>query len=146
MKRKFFTLSSAVLLLATSACNKTETTTVTSQTEKGSAKKVEVEYSYSEKPKLVEKLKSELNEVNGEIKRVGDKMADSTEQARAEAKPKLEALKEKAKNLDVYIDKAQNATESTWNDVKAGSQKALDEAKAGFTEARQWLSDKIAPK
>jgi hypothetical protein len=128
-------------------CAKKETTTITSQTEQGGdSKKVEVEYSYSQKDELVSKMKQQLADVNDEMKRLSDKIANSAGNAKEEAKPKLEALKEKAKNLDVYIDKAQNATESTWGDVKDGSRKALDDAKRGFNEARAWLADKIAPK
>jgi hypothetical protein len=43
------------------------------------------------------------------------------------------------------LDKAKNATESTWDDVKAGFKKAYSELKDGFNQARQWVSDKIAP-
>lgn len=135
-------------LLFAGACTKTEKTTTTSQTEQGgeSSKKVEVEYSYSQKDELVSKMKKQLADVNDELKRFSDKVANSTGSAKEEAKPKLEALKEKARNLDVYIDKAQNATEATWADVKDGSHKALDETKQAFTDARAWLAEKIAPK
>lgn len=38
-----------------------------------------------------------------------------------------------------------DATESNWESVKAGSKKAYGELKDNFNQARQWLSDKIAP-
>ena len=144
MKRILLNGLMAVAVAGLVACSKTETT---SQTEKGadSSKKVDVEFSYDKKPEFVAKLKSELSEVNNEIKNLGDKIASSSEKAKADAQPKLDQLKEKAKNLDVHIDKAQNATAETWDDVKAGSKKALEEAKAGFNEARAWISEKIAP-
>jgi peptidoglycan hydrolase CwlO-like protein len=147
MKRNVFNVALLSGALFAGACTKTETSTVTSQTEQGTgSKKVEVEYSYSQKDELVSKMKSQLADVNSEIKRLSEKVATSAGNAKDEAKPKLEALKEKAKNLDVYIDKAQNASESTWADVKDGSRKALDDAKQGFNEARAWLAEKIAPK
>jgi hypothetical protein len=43
------------------------------------------------------------------------------------------------------LDEARNATESTWGDVKAGFRKGYSELKDGFQNARQWVSDKIAP-
>jgi archaellum component FlaC len=146
MKRKFFNWMAVTSVALAAACSKTETTT--SQTERGAdtSKKIEVEYSYNDKPKLVTKLKSELADVNDEIKRMGDKIASSSDKAAEEAKPKLEQLKEKAKNLDLHIDKVQNSTEATWEDVKEGSKKALDDVKAGFNEARAWAAEKIAPK
>ena len=65
--------------------------------------------------------------------------------AQAEAKPKLQMLRDQANKLNQQLDKAKNATESTWDDVKAGSKKAYNELKDGFQQARQWVSDKIAP-
>ncbi len=40
---------------------------------------------------------------------------------------------------------AKDATESTWDHVKSGSSKAYDDLKDGFQNARQWVSEKIAP-
>lgn len=54
-------------------------------------------------------------------------------------------LREKADPLGKQLDKARNATESTWDGVKAGSKKAYDELKEGFNQSRRWVSDKIAP-
>jgi hypothetical protein len=43
------------------------------------------------------------------------------------------------------LQNVRNATESTWDSVKATSKKAFDSLKAGFQQSRQWVSDKIAP-
>jgi len=43
------------------------------------------------------------------------------------------------------LDEARNATKSTWGDVKAGFKKGYSELKDGFQQARQWVSDKVAP-
>jgi hypothetical protein len=47
--------------------------------------------------------------------------------------------------MNKQLDDARNATDSTWDSVKASSQKAWDGLKNDFTQARQWASDKIAP-
>jgi hypothetical protein len=47
--------------------------------------------------------------------------------------------------MNKQLDEAENATESTWDSVKAGSEKAYDGLKNDFQQARQWASDKIAP-
>jgi hypothetical protein len=144
MKRNLLNCLAASALIFAAACGKTETS---SQTATGSdtAKKIEIEYSYNEKPKFVARMKEELAEANSELRKLSEKIANSTEKAANDAKPKLERLKEKTQNLDAQIAKAESATESTWDDVKAGSQKALDETKETFNEARAWLSEKIAP-
>ena len=47
--------------------------------------------------------------------------------------------------LGKQLDEVKNASESTWDSVKAGSKKAYDELKDSFQQSRQWLSDKVAP-
>ena len=64
---------------------------------------------------------------------------------KAEAKPKLETLREQTARLNKQLDEAKNATESTWDSVKTTSKKAFNDLKDGFQKARQWVSDKIAP-
>jgi hypothetical protein len=54
-------------------------------------------------------------------------------------------LRDQAAQLNKQLDDAKNATESTWDSVKAGFSKAYDATKDGFNQARQWVSDKIAP-
>ena len=43
------------------------------------------------------------------------------------------------------LDRAESATESTWNDVKGGFEKSYGELKDSFEKTRQWLSEKIEP-
>ena len=69
----------------------------------------------------------------------------SSDAAKAEAKPKLQALRDQTAKLTKQLDEAKNATESTWDSVKAGFKKGYGELKDGFQAARQWVSDKIAP-
>ena len=133
---------SALAAIALVGCEKTETKSMTVATPSGS-KTVEVEYSYKEKPAFIAKLKDEAKDLNAQMKDLGDKMANSTEDAREKLRTKMDALKEKSKNLDVQIDKAQNATESTWNDVKAGAKNAFEDAKQSFRDAKNWTADKL---
>jgi hypothetical protein len=47
--------------------------------------------------------------------------------------------------LHKQLEEARNATESTRDHVKAGTKKTYDGLKDGFQQARQWVSDRIAP-
>jgi hypothetical protein len=47
--------------------------------------------------------------------------------------------------LSKQLEEGRSATESTWNDVKAGTRKTYDVLKDGFQQSRQWVSEKIAP-
>ena len=69
----------------------------------------------------------------------------STDAVKADAKPKLQALRDQVTKLNHQLDEARNASESTWDSVKADSQLALNSVKNTFQQSRQWLSDKIAP-
>jgi hypothetical protein len=103
------------------------------------------DYTFAQKTEFTEKLKSQLAEINQDLDLLAAKIEKASDAAKAEAKPKLQALREKADELGKQLDEARNATEPTWENVKANSKKAFDEFKNGFNQARQWGSDKIAP-
>ena len=103
------------------------------------------DYSYAQKTEFVAKMQSQLTEINRELDQLSAKIEKSSDAARAEAKPKLQALREKTDQLGKQLEEVKNSTESTWDSVKAGSAKAYSELKDSFQQARQWVSDKIAP-
>jgi chromosome segregation ATPase len=103
------------------------------------------DYTYAQKSAFVAKMQTELAALNRDLDQLSAKVQKSSDAAQIEAKPKLQALRDQVDKLNQQLDKAKGASESTWADVKAGSQKAYDEAKDGFQQARQWVSDKIAP-
>ena len=103
------------------------------------------DYSYAQKNEFVEKMQSQLTEINKDLDQLAAKIEKSSSAAKTEAKPKLEALRGKADQLGKRLDEVKNATESTWNDVKDGFRKGYGELKDSFQQARQWASDKIAP-
>jgi len=129
-------------------CDKEPTTT--QQIDKVQARTAEAardlkDYSYAQKAEFVEKMQSQLTEINKDLDQLAAKIEKSTAAAKVEAQPKLQALREQADKLNKQLDVAKNATESTWDSVKAGSRKAYDDLKDGFNQARQWVSEKIAP-
>jgi len=103
------------------------------------------DYTYAQKTEFVEKMQGQLAEINRDLDQLSAKIEKANDTAKAEAKPKLQALRDQADKLNQQLDKAKNATESTWDDIKAGSKKAYNELKDGFQQARQWVSEKIAP-
>ena len=84
-----------------------------------------------------------LTHINRDLDQLSAKVEKASDAAKAEAKPKLQALRDQAAKLN--LDEAKNATESAWDDAKAGTKKAYDGLKDGFQQARQWVGDKIAP-
>jgi hypothetical protein len=103
------------------------------------------DYSFAEKEAFVAKMQSQLAELNRELDQLTARLEKSSEAAKAEAKPKLQALRDQAAKLNQQLDQAKNATESSWSEVKAGFKKGVNELTNGVQKARQWLSEKIAP-
>jgi hypothetical protein len=103
------------------------------------------DYTYARKAEFVAKMKTELVATQEELDRLGAKIASSAGAAKTEAASKLEAARVKLAQTKQQLEQAENATESTWNDVK----KSFKDSYAGLNDAivltRQWLSDKVAP-
>jgi len=90
-------------------------------------------------------MQAQMAEIDRDLEQLSAKIEKSSDAAKAEAQPKLQALRNQAAKLNKQVDEAKIATESTWNDVKAGFKKGYGDFKEGFQQARQWVSDKIAP-
>jgi cytochrome c556 len=103
------------------------------------------DYAYAQKTEFVATMEKQLAELNRDLDQLATKIEKSSEAAKADAKPKLQALREQAAKLNKKLDEVRNATESTWDDIKASFKKGYGELKDGFNQARQWVSDKIAP-
>ncbi|MBI5386969.1 MAG: methyl-accepting chemotaxis protein [Verrucomicrobia bacterium] len=103
------------------------------------------DYTFAQKAAFVEKMQGQMAEINRDLDQLMARVEKSSDAAKAEAKPKLQALRDQAAKLNQQLDEAKNATESTWDSVKAGFKKGYGELKDGFNQARQWVSDKIAP-
>jgi chromosome segregation ATPase len=103
------------------------------------------DYTFGQKNEFVSKMQSQLDALKKDLEQLSAKIESSSDAVKAEAKPKLQALRDETTQLNKQLDNARNATESTWDSVKEASQKALDSLKDGFQQSRQWISDKIAP-
>jgi cytochrome c556 len=103
------------------------------------------DYAYAQKSEFVGKMQVQLDEINRDLDQLAAKIEKSSDAAKAEAKPKIQALRDQTAKLTKQLDEAKNASESTWGDVKAGFKQGYSELKDGFQQARQWVSDKIAP-
>ncbi len=138
-------LSAAVLVVG---CDKEKTTAQqldTVKTETKQAAQDMKDYTYAQKDEFVKSMQGQLTTLNQDLDKLSAKVDSSSDAIKAEAKPKLQALRDQAAKLNQQLADAQNATESTWDSVKAGTQTAYESVEKGFSDARQWVSDKIAP-
>jgi ElaB/YqjD/DUF883 family membrane-anchored ribosome-binding protein len=90
-------------------------------------------------------MKTKLDKLNADIAELAAKIDKATDQAKADAKPKLQALRDQAAKLGDMLGKAQVATAASWDAVKADFKAGFADLEVGVTDARKWLSEKIAP-
>jgi cytochrome c556 len=141
-----------ITLLAVSAfavgCNKEQTTSQqldNAVAETKQAAQDMKDYTFAQKAEFVEKMQGQLAALNKDLDQLAAKVESSSDAVKAEATPKLQALRDQTAQLNKQLDEARNATESTWDSVKGGFKKAFEASKDGLQQARQWVSDKIAP-
>jgi cytochrome c556 len=148
MKNKtlVITLISAAAFVV--GCNKEQTTSQQLDNAKAETKQAAQDmkdYTFAQKAEFVEAMQAQLADLNRDLDQLSAKVEKSSDAIKAEAKPKLQALRDQTAQLNKQLDEARNATESTWDSVKDGFKKAYESSKDGFQQARQWVSDKIAP-
>jgi len=148
MKNKILVVSLFSIAAFAMGCNKEQSVSQQIETVKTETKQAVQDmkdYTYAEKAEFVKSMQAKLTTLNQDLDKLSAKIDSSSDAVKAEAKPKLQALRDQATKLNQQLVDASNATESTWDSVKAGSQKAYDALAKSFTDARQWVSDKIAP-
>jgi DNA repair exonuclease SbcCD ATPase subunit len=148
MKNKTLVITFLSIAAFAVGCNKEQTTSQQIEKVKTETKQAAQEmkdYTFAQKAEFVEKMQGQLAELNKDLDQLSAKIDSSSDTVKAEAKPKLQALRDQAAQLNKQLDEARNATESTWDSVKNGFKKAYEATKDGINQARQWVSDKIAP-
>ena len=148
MKNKALFLTVLSFAVVAVGCNKEQSTAQQMdkvQTETKQAAADMKDYTYAQKDEFVKAMQVQLDALNKDLDQLSAKIDGSSDAVKAEAQPKLQALRDQTAKLNQQLDDAKNATESTWDSVQAGFTKAYDSTKDGFNQARQWVSDKIAP-
>lgn len=103
------------------------------------------DYSYAQRAEFATAMQAERAEILRELDALETRIARSSDAVKADAKPRLEALRDQAAKFGTQLDAVKDATESSWDSVKAGSKEAYAQMKKSFTEARKWVSEKVAP-
>jgi chromosome segregation ATPase len=148
MKNKTLVLSFLSAAAIVVGCDKEQTTSQQLDNAKAETKQAAQDmkdYTYAQKAAFVETMQTQLAALNRDLDQLSAKVEKANDTVKAEAQPKLQALRDQTAQLNKQLDDVKNATESTWDSVKGGFKKAYESSKDGFNQARQWVSDKIAP-
>jgi uncharacterized protein involved in exopolysaccharide biosynthesis len=150
MKQKTLLLSSIAVAALALGCDKPQTTSqqldqLQQNTAAAAQDLQEKDYTYAQRAEFTATMKAQLAEINRDLDLLAAKIEKSSAAAKAEAQPKLQALRDNAAQLEKQLAEAGKATESTWDSVKASTKEAYADLKDGFNQARQWVGEKIAP-
>ena len=148
MKNKTLVITLLSIAAFAVGCKKEQTTSQQIENVKTETKQAAQDmkdFTFAQKAEFVKTMQGQLDALNKDLDELSAKIDSSSDAVKAEAKPKLQALRDQAAQLNKQLDEARNATESTWDSVKGGFKKAYESSKDGFQQARQWVSDKIAP-
>ena len=148
MKNKTLVITLLSIAAVAMGCNKEQSTSQQMdkvQTETKQAAQDMKDYTFAQKAEFVKTMQGQLDALNKDLDQLAAKIDSSSDAIKAEAKPKLQALRDQTARLNTQLDDAKNATESTWDDVKAGTKEAYNKLAEGFQQARQWVSNRIAP-
>ncbi|HSY18465.1 MAG TPA: hypothetical protein VK815_09040 [Candidatus Acidoferrales bacterium] len=102
------------------------------------------DYPYAQKAEFVKAMHTRLNMLNLDLYKLTAKIDGSTDAVKAEARPKLQALRDQATKLNQQLADVPNATASVWDGVKAGTKKNCDTMADGVLGACKWAGDKIS--
>ena len=148
MKNKSLLITFLAVATFAVACNKEKTAAQQIETVKAETKAAAQDmkdYTYAQKAELVTAMQAQLDTLDADLDTLAAKIEKSSDTVKADAKPKLTALREQTASMKQQLIDSQNATETTWDSVKTASKKTWDSLAKSFADARQWASDKIAP-
>jgi len=113
--------------------------------DKDEAIKETMDYTYRQRVEFIDSMNKELAEIQKDLDQLSEKAEKTKSEAKADAKIKLDALRQEMELTKKHIKETENSDEQTWEDVKKGFRKANADMKKSFENTRQWLSDKIEP-
>lgn len=148
MKNKIFLITVLAAAGFVSGCDREKSTARQMEKVKAETKQATAEmkdYSYAQKDEFVKTMQSLLSTLDQDLDRLSARIDGSSAAVKAEAGPKLQALRDQSVKLNQQLVDARSATESTWDSAKVASEKAYATLADGGTEVRKWVSDKIAP-
>ena len=102
------------------------------------------DYTFEEKDAFKIKMRDDLSDVNNSLDHLNTKLEHAGTATREEAQPKIDSLRTKSDQLGKKIEAIQDATASTWENVKTDSKNSYMELKGKIRRENKWLSDKFA--
>ncbi len=102
-------------------------------------------YTYEQKEQFIASMEKELVAIENNIEELGRTVQRTTGDTKAAAEDRLKKLRSQAGLLKSNINDVKNANASTWEQVKNNTHEIYENVKSSLNDARQWVSDTVAP-
>ncbi len=102
-------------------------------------------YTYDQKAQFIAAMEADMAAINRSINELSVRIERSAADVKAAANPRLNELRNQASLLEARINEVKGSTATTWDTVKANTRETYDNLINNFDDARQWMSDKLAP-
>jgi len=148
MKSKILAVAALSMAALASGCNKEQTASQqieTVQARTADAAQSMKDYTFAQKAEFTADMQTQLAAINKDMDELAAKIEKSSDAIKAQAGPKLQALRDEVAQLNKQLDEARGAPESTWDSVKDGTRKSYATLKVEVLKARKWAADTIAP-
>lgn len=100
-------------------------------------------YSFDRKADFMSTMNQQQAVIDKQIRELAAKIERASDAVKTETRSKLAALREYSSELSKQIDEIAKATPSTWDSIKANSQKAYMTVKDAVVESDQWFNEKV---
>lgn len=103
------------------------------------------DFTYEQRANYVAAARMKVQELKRRYDDLSSSVARSSEAVKADSRPRLAELRERIAKLEAQIEAAERTGADGWDRFKADVRNSYAEIKRGFRDARQWMSEKIAP-
>jgi TolA-binding protein len=103
------------------------------------------EFADAQKTAFVAEMEQQLAGLRNEVDELRVTVANSTDQVKTEGQQKVDELTHQADQLEGQLKEIRNASDSNWENLKDGFETAYHQTRQAFNDARQWLSERLAP-
>lgn len=131
--------------LAAGCMNKSEVAAADLNKAKTETKAAAKDFAYAQRAELLSQLNKELVDTQAEVDRLSANVDKSRSATNVEIKAKLQTLRDKWAVAKNRLQESEGATESTWDELRAGARRSFTDLKDTVDETRKWLSEKIEP-
>ncbi|MFO1446941.1 MAG: hypothetical protein U1F61_02090 [Opitutaceae bacterium] len=99
-------------------------------------------YAFEQKGEFVSSMKAQLAELSRSVDELSAQVDKSTDTVKAEAKPKVVALRAQVKAMTQQLAKVDDATAATWVAASSSAETAHVALKEGLMQSRDWMATK----